>query len=80
VPDARTEKSGTVITLPKPPGNPVKPGYEFTGWNTAANGTGILYKVGSDYLVTESVTLYANWESVIPVVPGEPDDYDPEFP
>ncbi|MBR3319799.1 InlB B-repeat-containing protein [Candidatus Saccharibacteria bacterium] len=43
-------------------------GYKFTGWNTAANGSGISYANGAS--VTDlvqagsTITLYAQWESV----------------
>ena len=41
-------------------------GYAFTGWNTAADGSGTSYTDGADYAVTPatgdiSVTLYAQW-------------------
>ena len=41
-------------------------GYEFTGWNTAADGSGTSYADGADYAVTPAtgdvtVTLYAQW-------------------
>ena len=41
-------------------------GYAFTGWNTAADGSGTSYADGADYTVTPatgdiSVTLYAQW-------------------
>ena len=42
-------------------------GYVFTGWNTAADGSGTSYADGADYAVTPAtgdatVTLYAQWE------------------
>ena len=44
-------------------------GYAFTGWNTAADGSGTSYVDGADYTVTPAtgdttVTLYAQWERV----------------
>ena len=43
-------------------------GYVFTGWNTAADGSGTSYADGADYTVTPAtgdatVTLYAQWKS-----------------
>jgi uncharacterized repeat protein (TIGR02543 family) len=35
--------------------------YAFTGWNTLADGTGTNYDVGSLYLPTTDITLYAQW-------------------
>ena len=41
-------------------------GYVFTGWNTAADGSGTSYADGADYTVTPAtgdatITLYAQW-------------------
>ncbi len=36
-------------------------GSAFTGWNTAANGTGTSYADGATYPFTASTTLYAQW-------------------
>ncbi len=37
-------------------------GRTFTGWNTAADGSGDAYADGADYtMVTEGATLYAQW-------------------
>ena len=46
-----------------------KAGYGFTGWNTAANGSGTRYADGANYTVSTnpgsySVTLYAQWELI----------------
>jgi uncharacterized repeat protein (TIGR02543 family) len=38
-----------------------KNGYTFTGWNTAANGSGTPYGNGAQYPFTSSTTLYAQW-------------------
>lgn len=37
-------------------------GYNFTGWNTAADGTGDSYADGAAVNLTENTTLYAQWE------------------
>ena len=40
------------------------PGYNFTGWNTAADGTGTGYEAGDSIPIGDAdVTLYAQWES-----------------
>ena len=36
-------------------------GYNFTGWNTAADGTGTSYADGATVNLTENTTLYAQW-------------------
>jgi uncharacterized repeat protein (TIGR02543 family) len=38
----------------------------FYGWNTAANGTGISYPVGSTITMNANKTLYAQWVSATP--------------
>ncbi len=35
--------------------------YEFNGWNTVANGSGISYAAGAEITITENTTLYAQW-------------------
>lgn len=37
-------------------------GYNFTGWNTAADGTGTPYEDKATVNLTENTTLYAQWE------------------
>lgn len=36
-------------------------GYEFTGWNTAADGSGTGYEPGTELELSEPFTLYAQW-------------------
>ena len=38
-------------------------GYTFSGWNTAANGSGTAYIGGANYGFGASVTLYAQWSA-----------------
>ena len=45
----------TVNSLPTPTYN----GYNFIGWNTAANGTGTT--ITAPYTITKNITLYAQW-------------------
>ncbi len=37
-------------------------GYEFSGWNSKADGSGISYEVGDSYLEDKDITLFAQWE------------------
>ena len=37
-------------------------GYNFTGWNTEADGTGTSYADGATVNLTENTTLYAQWQ------------------
>ncbi|MCD7948507.1 MAG: InlB B-repeat-containing protein [Oscillospiraceae bacterium] len=41
-----------------------RPSWTFTGWNTAADGSGTSYQAGDTLSVTSNVTLYAQWEYV----------------
>lgn len=60
---ANTTGNGNV-TLATNSGNLALNGYTFTGWNTAANGTGTHYNVSATYNLTANVTLYAEWTAV----------------
>ncbi|MBE6541123.1 MAG: hypothetical protein E7672_01605 [Ruminococcaceae bacterium] len=43
-----------------------RPGYNFTGWNTEPDGSGVAYQPGSRIVLTEPTTvLYAQWEQLI---------------
>lgn len=43
-------------------------GWGFTGWNTAADGTGTAYAAGASYTANAALALYAQWERTnIPV-------------
>ena len=48
--------------------------YTFSGWNTAAGGTGTSYASGATFTITGNVILYAQWTSVptTPTNPGTP--------
>gem|GEM_PF-6571555 len=52
------------------PGSMVRNGYEFLGWNTAANGSGSAVLVGSSLPITADDTLWAQWQVVLSVSPG----------
>ena len=40
---------------------PSRGGYNFSSWNTSANGNGTVYKAGAAYAISANVTLYAQW-------------------
>ena len=61
-PAAQTNKAyGTTVTVASNSGSLVKTGYTFVGWNTANDGSGTFYAVGSTFTVTGNITLYAQW-------------------
>ena len=55
-------------------GSLVNGAQRFTGWNTAADGSGSVFEPGrpfADYTVTSKLTLYAQWIPVqVTVIPG----------
>ena len=57
-PQTVTAKTDTVLTT----NTFTREGYNFTGWNTVADGTGTSYADGATVNLTENTTLYAQWE------------------
>ncbi|MBQ7547744.1 MAG: RICIN domain-containing protein [Clostridia bacterium] len=49
------------VTLKLSSTKPTRGTYNFTGWNTKANGSGTSYAPGANYTANASVTLYAQW-------------------
>lgn len=61
VPSAIEDQSfGTEITVATK-GDLAKTDYTFVGWNTADDGSGSFYAVGSKFTLTGNMTLYAQW-------------------
>ncbi len=52
------------ITIASNPGSLVRAGSTFTGWNTAADGSGTTYPAGSSYSTHANLTLYAAWTQI----------------
>ena len=61
-PDAQTKTYGVSLTLTT--SKPTRDGYNFTGWNTAANGSGTAYASGGTFTTNAATTLYAQWEEI----------------
>ncbi len=60
--DANSYQQGATVTVLGNTGSLVKTGYTFSGWNTAANGTGTSYAAAVTFTMgTANVTLYAQW-------------------
>ena len=53
--------NGATVTVVGNYGKLTKDGYAFTGWNTAADGSGDSYKAGKTFNITTNTTLYAQW-------------------
>ena len=63
VPTGGTYESGDTVTVAGK-GTLARDGYTFTGWNTAANGSGTSYAPGNTFTINANTTLYAQWEAV----------------
>lgn len=61
--DSNSYNSGATVTVKGNTGNLVKTNYNFTGWNTKADGTGTSYSSENTFSITSNITLYAKWES-----------------
>ena len=61
-PDAQTKTYGVSLTLTT--SKPTRDSYNFTGWNTAANGSGTAYASGGTFTTNAATTLYAQWEEI----------------
>ena len=44
-------------------------GFTFSGWNTAADGSGTAYGDGASFPFTSNTTLYAQWTAITPSTP-----------
>ena len=62
-----TDGTGTVTVLGNT-GALVRTGYTFTGWNTAANGSGTAYAADATFTIYNNVTLYAQWTPITYIV------------
>ena len=54
--------NSTVTVLDK--GSLGRNGYTFTGWNTAADGSGIAYAAAAFFSIDKETTLYAQWKAI----------------
>ena len=51
-------------------------GYHFTGWNTAADGSGVGYSAGQQIGLTANLVLYAQWSNICEVIYKHTNDTD----
>ncbi len=65
IPGSTAHESGAVVSVSSM--TPVRDGYTFKGWNTAADGSGTSYTGNSTFTMpSNDVTLYAQWQPVVP--------------
>jgi uncharacterized repeat protein (TIGR02543 family) len=71
--DTGAYKAEATVTVLDNTGGLAKTGYIFSGWNTAADGTGTNYVAGASLTIASSdVTLYAQWTKNLAVTIGVP--------
>lgn len=60
MPDPKSAKylKGTEVTVASAP---TRENYTFSGWNTAANGSGTSYSANETITLTDNTTLFAQW-------------------
>ncbi|MFA6707327.1 MAG: InlB B-repeat-containing protein [Sphaerochaetaceae bacterium] len=62
--DTGSYQAGSQVTVKTNYGNLVKTGFTFSGWNSAANGSGTDYAESSTFsMPAANVVLYAKWQS-----------------
>jgi uncharacterized repeat protein (TIGR02543 family) len=69
--------TGAMVTVLGNTANLARSGYTFSGWNTAANGSGTPYKAGNTFKISSNVMLYANWIAASGSSGGAPTVGDP---
>lgn len=55
---------GSTVTILGNTGTLVVTGFTFSGWNTAANGSGTQYSPGNTFVINANAILYARWVAV----------------
>lgn len=59
---SKTVSTGSSVTLPN--STFTRSGYEFVGWNTNADGSGVSYTNGQNITPSGNITLYAQWKKI----------------
>ena len=59
---SKTVSTGSSVTLPN--STFTRYGYEFVGWNTNADGSGVPYTNGQRITPSRNITLYAQWKKI----------------
>ena len=62
--------AGSSVTILGNSGTLIKTDFIFSGWNTAANGSGTSYSEGDTFTINANTILYAKWLDAAP--PSEP--------
>ena len=67
-PNNQLKTHGVDITLASNTGNLIRTGFNFDGWNDAADGTGTDYAESATYSTDANLTLYAKWTAVTYII------------
>lgn len=59
---------------------PVRDGYSFEGWNTAADGSSTSYAAGDKVELSAPMTHYAQWKKNEPAPQPQPTEPEPSKP
>jgi uncharacterized repeat protein (TIGR02543 family) len=59
--DGNAYLASDTVTVKGNTGSLTKTGFDFAGWNTAADGSGTNYAAGATFPMTANTTLYAKW-------------------
>jgi hypothetical protein len=60
--------TGSTVTILGNTGTLAKTGFTFSGWNTAADGSGTQYSPGNTFVISANTILYARWVAVLAVL------------
>ncbi|MEE1420506.1 MAG: InlB B-repeat-containing protein, partial [Eggerthellaceae bacterium] len=63
IPGGVTAYKGNKVPVSDNVNGLARPGFNFIGWNTNADGSGTAYAVNSEITLNENVTLYAQWQA-----------------
>lgn len=55
---------GTTVTILGNTGTLARTGFTFSGWNTAADGSGTQYSPGNTFVISANTILYARWVAI----------------
>ncbi len=56
--------TGSTVSVLGNTGSLLRTGYTFSGWNTAANGSGTSYAAGATFTIAANTTLFAKWLAI----------------
>ena len=61
--DTTAYAGGASVTLPSDSGMTAPAGKQFSGWNTATDGSAAAYSAGSSFTIGANTTFYAQWST-----------------